>query len=457
MNRDLPSRIWIDVEDLFQYAQTHPRISGIQRVMFELCTALRADPNSAGRLGFVRHGAAPGDCVEVGWESIAALVARLSTGAASTASRMSLTSPPPAGGIKGRVVRGILGLPREVEEPLGAILRSHFAAIKSWVQLVRGIVALARRRRRVVGGDAAPIRPGDMLLLLGSPWALPDHVGWIDAATQRHGLRVALLVYDLIQLRFEEFFDPIGVERFRAWLDAILPRCEAIFAISHATAADTELRLREIGLSDAPRVVALPMGTGFTPVAPLISPALPAPGSYVLIVGTIEARKNHLAAFRAWRRLLATMPRAQVPKLVFAGRPGALVADLMQQLVNTHGLGGKIIVIPDACDAEMTALYEGCLFTLFPSYAEGWGLPVSESLAFGKPCLCADRTSLPEAGMGLARLFDPDDLNDLVAQLRALISNPDDLADWTARVRAQFQPVPWSLTAQRLLDGLSQA
>ncbi len=459
MNQELSApRLWIDVEDLFHYGETHARISGIQRVMFELCKALRAHPAASDRLGFLRHGAREGECLEVTWESVSALLTRLSASAGSTATRMSFGPPPPPGGIKGRIVRAITALPPELERPLGAMLRAHFAALRSWGQMARGVAAYARRRQKsVIEGAAAPIRPGDMLLLLGSPWSLDDHVGWIDAATQRYGLRVALLVYDLIQLRFEEFFPPEAIERFGPWIDAMLARCQAIFAISHATAADTEARLREIGITDAPKVLALPMGTGFTPVAPLASPALPPPGTYALVVGTIEARKNHLMAFRAWRRLLATMPAELVPSLVFAGRPTTMVADLMQQITNTHALHGKLIVIPDASDAEMTALYEGCLFTLLPSYAEGWGLPVSESLAFGKPCLCADRTSLPEAGMGLARLFDPDDLNDLVTHVRSLIEHPEELAEWTALVRARFRPVRWDQAAERLLEGLTLA
>ncbi|MDT8349839.1 glycosyltransferase, partial [Roseomonas mucosa] len=93
-----------------------------------------------------------------------------------------------------------------------------------------------------------------------------------------------------------------------------------------------------------------------------------------------------------------------------AGRVGWLVADLMQQLENAEWLGGKIRLVRDPSDEELLALYRGCRFTLFPSLFEGWGLPVSESLALGRPCIASNRTSLPEAGGALARYFDPDDL-----------------------------------------------
>jgi glycosyltransferase involved in cell wall biosynthesis len=181
---------------------------------------------------------------------------------------------------------------------------------------------------------------------------------------------------------------------------------------------------------------------------------LPAAGSYVLFVSTIEARKNHLLLFRVWRRLAREMPPDKVPTLVFAGRVGWLVEDLMTQIDNTNRLDGKLIIIEDATDSELAALYQGCLFTVFPSFYEGWGLPVTESLAFGKPCLIADRTSLPEAGGEFARRFDPDNLHDAFTAIRDTILDPEGLALWAAHIRHAFRPVSWAASADALLTAL---
>ena len=67
---------------------------------------------------------------------------------------------------------------------------------------------------------------------------------------------------------------------------------------------------------------------------------MPPPGSYALFVSTIEARKNHVLLMRVWQRLLNEMPSHAVPTLVFAGRVGWMVSDLMQQLDNTDWLDG---------------------------------------------------------------------------------------------------------------------
>jgi glycosyltransferase involved in cell wall biosynthesis len=158
--------------------------------------------------------------------------------------------------------------------------------------------------------------------------------------------------------------------------------------------------------------------------------------------------------FRVWQRLLEELPKDEVPALVFAGKPGGLSHDLIAQLHNADFLDGKIVLIQDASDADLTALYRGCLFTLFPSLYEGWGLPVTESLSFGKPCLAGNGTSLPEAGGDLARYFDAEDLRDATRVIRATIEDRAGLAAWEAEVRARFRPVPWSASAAALLPML---
>jgi glycosyltransferase involved in cell wall biosynthesis len=129
----------------------------------------------------------------------------------------------------------------------------------------------------------------------------------------------------------------------------------------------------------------------------------------------------------------------------------------MAQLDNAEYLGGKIVLIENPTDAELDALYRGCMFTVFPSLYEGWGLPVTESLALGKPCVIANGTSLPEAGGPLARYFDPDNANDAYRVIRATIEDRPGLAAWTARVVQEFRPVPWEATADAILAGLDRA
>ncbi len=151
------------------------------------------------------------------------------------------------------------------------------------------------------------------------------------------------------------------------------------------------------------------------------------------------------------------MPRERVPTLVFAGRVGWMVADLMQQLRNSNFLGGKIMLVEDPTDAELERLYQGCRFTLFPSFHEGWGLPVTESLSFGRPCIISNATSLPEAGGALARYFDPDNATEATAIIRDVLLHPETIPAWQERVAREFRPVSWRETAETVLRVLRSA
>jgi glycosyltransferase involved in cell wall biosynthesis len=96
-------------------------------------------------------------------------------------------------------------------------------------------------------------------------------------------------------------------------------------------------------------------------------------------------------------------------------------------------------------------LYKGCLCALFPSFYEGWGLPVSESLSFGNPCIISSAASLPEAGGELARYFDPDNAVEAMRVIRDTLNDRPGLAGWQARVKQQFQPEPWNHSARAVL------
>jgi len=472
----MAATLWIDVEDLFEYARANSRPSGIQRLAFEIEQILQQRNDDRGLVRFVRHDPIGRSLRIIPWSDVADLFRGLTTEPSPL--------PAMAGGIRPHSpVRQFFRewthrLPPMLRIQATAVMLSQVEAFKAWRNLLLllgryGLESAGRitgwwRRthldrpgfgtEEVLGSFADLVRANDVLLVLGSPWSHPNYGDLVQAQRERHGLRFALLVYDLIPLRRPEWCDRGLVRLFRAWFDGVLPIADHLFAISSATAVDVEQYAREHGVALPGPVIPIPIGTGFGADAPAatapMTGRLPPPGSYALIVSTIEARKNHLLLFRVWRRLLEELPREQVPTLVFAGRIGWLVDDLMHQIANTDNLNGKLLVLQSPTDTELAALYRGCLFTLFPSFFEGWGLPVTESLAFGKPCLISDRTSLPEAGGNLARSFDPDDFYDAYAAILKTIEDPAGLAAWEAEVRRQFKPVPWSVTVDALLSGL---
>lgn len=465
-------RLWIDVEDLFEYVLTeNRRPTGIQRLAFEVYRELQARYGSTGQVNFVRHSLTGNSFQVVTWSEVATLFTDLTTN--DTAPVLRPLVGPVFPNLPGRqFVRWLAyrWFPSLRPYVIDALL-TQARALRSWGRLIAALAhalvqvapKLPQQWNRPKAGDppSAPVSEssfadlaasGDILLMLGATWSYPDYAGLIRRQCTANGFRFGMLVYDLIPLRRPEWCT--HTREFRKWIDSVLPLCDNVFAISHATASDVEAYAAEQRIPLPGPVVTLPIGSELRQAPEERSSRLPPRGSYALIVSTIEARKNHALLFRVWRRMLEELPRECVPTLVFAGRIGWLVADLLQQIANTDNLGGKLLIVEGPSDAELAALYDGSLFTLFPSFYEGWGLPVTESLGFGKPCLIANSTSLPEAGGKLVRSFDPDNLHDAYAVIRGVVQDPVGLARWEAQVRREFRPVPWSATVDALLAGL---
>jgi glycosyltransferase involved in cell wall biosynthesis len=475
----VPNRIWVDVEDLFQYSATNTRPSGIQRIEFELCRALATLAESRDRVGFLRHDPLQNSFSAIPFDAIDALHARLTAGDSAVAPD-SAAQGSPGGAASGAANPGMARriayrIPLDIRVPLLKIMRAQLDTVRATGSLV-GAAAdqareLARRSRRVqaaqVSRDALTVASftdnvatGDVLLVLGSTWFHPFYAAMLAQARERFGLRVAALFYDAIPLIRPEWCDRNLVARFRHWATTLLPLADIPLTISQATGQDLETFAAREAIILRRKPSAIPVGTGFSCSLAgsgeriARSDRLPAPGSYVLAVSTIEARKNHALLFRVWRRLLDEMPRAAVPTLVFAGKVGWLVEDLMQQLRNTDRLDGRIVLIDDPHDSELADLYRGCLFTVFPSFYEGWGLPVTESLGFGRPCVISNASALPEAGGTLARYFDPENGGEAYRVIRRAIEDKEGTEAWAERIRTEFRPVSWDESARALLRTL---
>jgi glycosyltransferase involved in cell wall biosynthesis len=411
------TRLWLDLGDLLSFASAFRRPSGIQRVLFELGSALRESEAAAGRTMRFCGCADDDHFAELTWPAVEAVFHCLTTDA------------PPSR--------------TEPKAPLRVAWRRQRDAATALA--AAALAAMPRRRRPAERMLPKSMAPGDVLLIAGAGWAEPGHVRRVGAA-RREGVAVMLLVHDLIPLRRPEWFTPEEVQRFATWLDGMLDHATGLLAISHATARDLARHLA--GRGEAERDVAvIRLGDGFSgPPRQDTAHADIMQRPFVLFVSTIEYRKNHMLLVEVWRRLLLSHDPAAVPLLVFAGREGALSGDMMHQLRASTYLGGHVLVLKDMSDAGIAELYRGCAFTVFPSLYEGWGLPVTESLAAGRPCLASLATSVPEAGGRLARYFDPLDLAGATRMVEAILADPKGLEAWAADIRTGFQPVPWSRT-----------
>jgi glycosyltransferase involved in cell wall biosynthesis len=264
-------------------------------------------------------------------------------------------------------------------------------------------------------------RRGDVVFVVGAGWSSPHRTPYLAEMAKLHGVLVIWIMYDLIPLTHPEFTIDQNVRAFRVWIDAALNIPGRFLCISRFTKDELVKHAAAAGYSvDA---VAVPLAHEFSPVVPTVRDRFHYLKNerFVLSVGTLEIRKNHLSLVRLWERLYFEMGEAQ-PMLVLAGARGWAIDRLAAYLRATGNVYGQVSVIFDASDAELAWLYQHCAFTVYPSVHEGWGLPVGESLWFGKPCICYRHSSLPEVGGNHAIYCELDDRGSLERAVRTALA-----------------------------------
>lgn len=315
---------------------------------------------------------------------------------------------------------------------------------------------LASTRKRFAPRDASALFPGmqsgDVLLLGGETWSARYDLDVIRRLRRDAGLKIVAICQDLIPLTHPQFFQSGEfVARYRRYVDFLLRDADLLIVHSNAVRAALEAEAKRCDLPPLP-IGLVPLGSDIARDvagrAPVTHPPLD-PGGFVIAVSTIQSRKNFDLLYCVWRKF-ADDGRRDVPKLVLVGAPGFGGAALLQEIAGDPRIKENIMVLHDADDAELAWLYRHCRFTLYPSFAEGWGLPVSESLAYGKPCLASNTTSLPEAGAGLAVHLDPLDFEAWHDTVLAWSMDDRVLAEMTRNIVTTYRPISWAQTSAAL-------
>lgn len=310
------------------------------------------------------------------------------------------------------------------------------------------VVGATRPRAPADGRPAIEFRPGDVLVSVGMAWQ-DGFLTRLLAKKQECGLRVVMFCHDMIPIDFPHLVAPTEVAFFRqCYVDMVRCADKILCNSSH-----TRDRLQHFlaGFDRRPVLGTLELGSDPLSASTADWPArLPAlqPGRFVLFVSTIEIRKNHRLAYQLWSRLNENEPTL-VP-LVCVGGAGWRTGDLTRLIAADHELRGKLILLGGLADDDLGWLYRHCAFTLYPSFFEGWGLPVAESLAHGKYCVASTAPSVAELSRGVLDLLDPLDFAAWYHEIRRLLTDPGYLRAKERRI-AGYRPRSWAEAGEQFV------
>lgn len=257
-------------------------------------------------------------------------------------------------------------------------------------------------------------------------------------------------IHDLSYLVVPEYAHP----KLRRYLERSVPRtlhrARHIVAVSETTRRDIIERYR----LDPDRITTIHNGVEdwFSPPDDTaVDRALEQFGvrrPYFVMVGTIEPRKNHLTALRAFSRLYAE--RRDV-SLVIAGSPGWLSEPILAEIEkSSKSMAVRYLRFVD--DTWIPSLYAGSTALLAPSWYEGFGLPVLEAMACGAAVIASDRGALPEVAGEAAVVVPPGDAEQLATEMERLLDDGSKRADLSRLGRERAATFTWKRAASAHLD-----
>lgn len=466
--------IWYDVSGLVDWERPH--LGGIERTAAGILDGLHRLGVPTGLVHFPRDGAAFAPAAET---DLPAAVRRMCDWLqAPVASAPATVDPPPTADARAEARARRRQRRRELIYGAGEDGEALRTAWISFRKAGRNLVHQAARRiglaRPGSSGTESPpptaaapsappappapqvvFRPGDVLLSLGGTFATPGHPAAVDAACAQ-GARIVRMVYDMVPVTKPQWLAPRSIEV--AWLRHVVERSDVVLAISECTRRELIDYCAEAGLTP-PRIEVVRLGDVIDHARPANVPAaLPRyvpRRPFLLCVSSLNVRKNHRCLYDAWSVLAAERGEA-CPDLLCAGMSHGHVAELVHEIRHDRIVNRHLHLLDGITDAELDWYYRHCVATVYPSKHEGWGLPIAESLGYGKLCLASSAASMPEIS-DLPEFFAPHDTPRLVGLVARCIDDPTWRIGREERISREFRPTSWTDTAAATLAAVGLA
>jgi glycosyltransferase involved in cell wall biosynthesis len=263
----------------------------------------------------------------------------------------------------------------------------------------------------------------------------PKFRNWIDRAA----VRPIYMVHDLIPITHPEYARPGEAERHEHRMATVLETATGIIFNSDATRESLAAWASAHHMLSPPSQV-IGLGTKHLKTQPTHQQKV---RPYFVTLGTIEGRKNHLLLLNLWRDW-AEHRKALIPQLVIVGQRGWVAEQTFAMLDRCPSLKPHVVVHSN-CDDEMLAdLIAGARALLFPSFVEGYGMPLAEALMAGAPVIASDLPVFREIAGSIPIYCDPLNGRAWEEAIMSFIPGDSELRSSQCAALAHYQAPTWA-------------
>ncbi|MGH9630023.1 MAG: glycosyltransferase family 4 protein [Bryobacteraceae bacterium] len=264
---------------------------------------------------------------------------------------------------------------------------------------------------------------------------------------------VVVSVHDISYLEHPEFFPLYRTLQLGVTVKRTVHAAAVVITPSEFS---RQCVMQAYGLEES-RVVFIPnaVSSAFRPIsqesaAGYVRARFDFPMPFVLTVGDLQPRKNQIGLIRAFEHLVRENPRLP-HHLIIVGQK-TWFANRIVKAAQASPAAERIHFTEWIGDDDLVQFYNACDLFVFPSFYEGFGMPILEAMACGRAVACSNRSAMPEVANAAALLFNPDSVEEMARAMRDVLLDPELRGRMERLGQSRASLFTWERSAQRTLE-----
>lgn len=302
------------------------------------------------------------------------------------------------------------------------------------------------------------VSAGDVFFDIDAVWNPSNHRrAEVYPEVKKNGAKIVVFVHDVIPVKHPKFCKQETLFRFLSgYIVAVLQYSDMVISSTQSVLDDfnslaNKLDCKNIKCRSSWLGADFKKSESLTEEVSDIAIEIAAKGKYILTVGTIEPRKNHELLLDAYDKKLAALGI----NLVFAGKRGWNVDSLMERIEGHPRYGFGLYHLEGQNDATIRYLYEHAFVVAFPTFDEGFGLPMVEALQLGKVLVASDVPVLREVGGEFSEYFNPNSPDDFIGLIEKYLERPEEY-ERRKEIAKKYSPVTWDAVTEKMASFLNE-